>query len=120
MTKKTLILGASENPERYSNMAIRELRKHGHDVIAVGMKAGIVDDVSIETEIPPINDIHTISLYLNPERQKPFHVQLLQLRPSRIIFNPGTENEAFEQLAKEAGVDVQEACTLVMLGTGQF
>jgi len=117
---KTLIIGASENRDRYSNMAIRELRKHGHEVIAVGAKKGQVEDVVIETEIPVQEKVHTISLYLNPDRQKPFYEQLLQLHASRIIFNPGTENETFEQLAKDAGVDVLEACTLVMLRTGQY
>jgi len=117
---KTLVIGASENTDRYSNMAIRELRKYGHNVVAVGIKKGQVADVFIETEIPSINDIHTISIYLNPERQQSFYNQLLQLKPNRIIFNPGTENATFEQLAKDAGVDVLEACTLVMLRTGQY
>lgn len=116
---KTLVIGASEKTDRYSNMAIRELRKNGHEVIAVGAKNGKVEDVSIVTEIPQEN-VHTISLYLNPDRQKPFYEQLLQLHPNRIIFNPGTENETFKQLAKDAGVEVLEACTLVMLRTGQY
>ena len=117
---KTLVIGASENRERYSNMAIRELRKHGYEVIAVGAKKGQVEDVSIEIEVPPQEKVHTISLYLNPERQKTFYEQLLQLHPKRIIFNPGTENQTFEQLATDAGVEVLEACTLVMLRTGQY
>jgi predicted CoA-binding protein len=117
---KTLVIGASEKRDRYSNMAIRELRNHGHEVVAVGMKKGQVEDVFIETEIPSINDIHTISIYLNPERQQDFYNQLLQLKPNRIIFNPGTENATFQQLAKNSGVEVLEACTLVMLRTGQY
>jgi len=116
---KTLVIGASENRERYSNMAIRELRKNGHEVIAVGAKKGKVEDVSIETEIPQVR-VHTISLYLNPERQQPYYEQLLSLHPERIIFNPGTENRTFQQLAKDAGAEVLEACTLVMLRTNQF
>lgn len=117
---KTLVIGASENRDRYSNMAIRELRTHGHEVVAVGIKKGQVEDVFIETEITSINDIHTISIYLNPERQQAFYNQLLQLKPNRIIFNPGTENATFQQLAKNSGVEVLEACTLVMLRTGQY
>lgn len=116
---KTLVIGASENKDRYSNMAIRELRRHGHEVVAVGAKKGTVEDVSIETEIPQIN-VHTISLYLNPERQQPYYEQLLKLNPERIIFNPGTENKIFQQLARDAGVQVLEACTLVMLRTAQY
>jgi len=116
---KTLVIGASENRERYSNMAIRELRKHGHEVIAVGTKKGKVEDVLIETEIPQ-EKVHTISLYLNSERQQPYFKQLLGLHPERIIFNPGTENKAFEQIAKDAGAEVLEACTLVMLRTNQY
>ena len=117
---KTLVIGASENRDRYSNMAIRELRTHGHEVVAVGIKKGQVEDVFIETEIHSINNIHTISIYLNPERQQAFYNQLLQLKPNRIIFNPGTENATFKQLAKNSGVEVLEACTLVMLRTGQY
>jgi predicted CoA-binding protein len=117
---KTLVIGASENTDRYSNMAIRELRKHGHEVIAVGAKKGQVEDVFIDTEIPLEEKVHTISLYLNPERQQPFYDQLLRLHPERIIFNPGTENETFAQLAKKHGVEALEACTLVMLRTGQY
>jgi len=120
MPKKTLVLGASDNPSRYSFLAINKLRKHGHPVIAVGKKKGIVADVPVETEKHPIDDIDTITLYLNPANQKPYYNYIVSLKPERIIFNPGTENDELYELAKQNGIRSQEACTLVLLSTGQY
>ena len=119
-SKKTLVLGASENPERYSNKAIHRLRIHNHPVVAIGNRAGKVEDVEIIKEHPPIEDIDTVTLYLNPANQKPYYDYIISLKPERIIFNPGTENDELERLAVKAGIKVQEACTLVLLGTGQY
>lgn len=118
--KKTLVLGASENPERYSNKAILRLRSKGHSVVAIGRRKGQVDDVPIGTDQEPVADIDTVTLYLNPTNQKPYYDYILSLHPKRIIFNPGTENPELEQLAEENGIYTQEACTLVLLGTGQY
>jgi len=117
---KTLVLGASENTARYSNMAIKRLRQHQQPVVAIGNKEGKVDDVTIIKEHPEMNDVDTVTLYLNPMNQKPYYDYVLSLQPRRIIFNPGTENEELERLAAKQGIDVLEACTLVMLGTGQY
>lgn len=117
---KTLVLGASENPARYSNMAIKMLREYGHEVAAVGLRKGIVGDVEIEDEKNITQDIDTITLYLNPTHQQPYYDHILSLQPRRIIYNPGTENEALQQLAQEKGIENIEACTLVMLRTGQY
>ncbi len=119
-SKKTLVLGASENPERYSNKAIHRLREHKHPVVAIGNRAGKVEDVDIIKEHPDMNDIDTVTLYLNPDNQKAYYDYILSLKPKRIIFNPGTENDELELKAKQAGIKVQEACTLVLLGTGQY
>ena len=118
--KKTLVLGASENPARYSFEAVTRLRKHGHEVVAVGRKSAVVAGVRIETETPVVNDIDTVTLYLNPTAQKAYYDFILSLHPKRIIFNPGTENEELEELAQQNGIAAIEACTLVMLNTGQY
>lgn len=118
--KKTLVLGASENPARYSNIAINRLRDYKHDVVAIGKRKGKVNDVEIMTEHPAMDDIDTITLYLNPANQIPYYDYILSLKPRRVIFNPGTENDDLEKKLVQKGVVTQEACTLVMLGTGQY
>lgn len=118
--KKTLVLGASENPARYSNMAIRRLRTYNHPVVAIGKQAGSVGDTALEPGQPRIDEVDTITLYLNPANQKQYYQYILGLKPKRIIFNPGTENAELAGMAREQGIEPVEACTLVMLGTGQY
>jgi predicted CoA-binding protein len=120
MRKKTLVLGASENPSRYSFLAINRLRAHQHPVMAIGNRKGQVGDVSIEKEALPEKDVDTVTLYLNPKNQVPYYDYLLSLHPKRIIFNPGTENEELIRRAKEQEIEPVIACTLVMLSTGQY
>ena len=120
MSKKTLVLGASENPARYSYKAINALRRKGHEVVAIGNRKGQVLDVDIETEQKPLEDIDTVTLYLNPSNQQPYIDYILSLKPKRIIFNPGTENMQLEALAEEAGIEPMEACTLVLLSIGRY
>jgi predicted CoA-binding protein len=118
--KKTLVLGASENPGRYSNMAIKRLTSQGYDVVAIGKRKGKVGDVEIITDLPQMDDIHTVTLYLNPTNQKPYYDYLLSLKPKRVIFNPGTENLELERKMSSKNTNMLEACTLVMLSTGQY
>lgn len=118
--KKTLVLGASDNPQRYSYVAIKKLRAHGHDVAAVGKKTAVVGDVIVNTDMQNLDDIDTVTLYLNPANQKPHYEAILALQPKRIIFNPGTENPELEEMANQKGIDTLEACTLVMLTTNQY
>ena len=118
--KKTLVLGASENPSRYSFLAINSLRRHQHPVAAIGRKTGRVLDVDITTEKKPIDTVDTVTLYLNPLHQKEYYDYILSLRPKRIIFNPGAENVELYDLAKNNGILPLEACTLVLLSTGQY
>ena len=117
---KTLVLGGSLNPARYSHRAIEMLRRHGHDTVSIGLKPGLVSDVMIETEQGDFNDIHTVTVYLNPQRQTAYYEYILSLAPQRIIFNPGTENDDFEKVASAEGIHCMNACTLVMLSTGQY
>lgn len=118
--KKTLVLGASENPARYSNLALKKLVAHNHEVIAIGRKNGKVNGIEISTDQKNIDGVDTVTLYLNPQNQKPYYDYILSLNPKRIIFNPGTENDELESLAAKMGIKTQEACTLVMLSTGQY
>jgi len=118
--KKTLVLGASSNPTRYSFLAINKLRKNGHPVVAVGKKNVAVADVEITTDKKPVTGIDTVTLYLNARNQKEYYDYILSLKPKRIIFNPGAENEELEALARANNIQPMEACTLVLLSTGQF
>ncbi len=120
MSKKTLVLGASSKAGRYSNMAVRKLKAYGHEVIAVGRRTGKIDDTEIVYEKPEIKDLDTVTLYLNPNNQKPYYDYILQLKPKRIIFNPGTENPELEQLAHQNNIEPIEACTLVLLSIKQY
>jgi uncharacterized protein len=118
--KKTLVLGASTNPSRYSYLAINRLRAHDHPVVAVGNREGQVKDVSISKAPVQDESIDTVTLYLNPTNQEPYYDYILGLHPKRIIFNPGTENEELIRLAEEKNIEPVIACTLVMLSTGQY
>ena len=115
-----MVLGASENPARYSFLAVNRLRANGHPVIAIGNKKGQINETPIITEHPKEEGVDTVTLYLNPALQKQYYDYILSLAPKRIIFNPGTENEELEELAKEKGIEPIEACTLVLLSTGQY
>ncbi|HXB43922.1 MAG TPA: CoA-binding protein [Puia sp.] len=118
--KKTLVLGASDNPERYSYLAVNKLRRNGHDVVAIGRKRTLIGDVEVGTDKKPFKNIDTVTLYLNPGNQKQYYDYILSLHPARIIFNPGAENEELFDLAKANGIKPLEACTLVLLSTKQF
>ena len=120
MEKKTLVLGASDNPSRYSYLAVQRLRNHGHPVVAVGRKNTKVADVIIETEQLKFENIDTITLYLNPLHQQEYYDYIFSLNPKRIIFNPGAENDELAEMAKQKGIQPVEACTLVMLSTNQY
>jgi uncharacterized protein len=120
MNKKTLVLGASDNPGRYSYVAIQRLRGAGHDVIGIGKHHGFASDVEIEIKKIDITDLDTVTLYLNPYHQREYYDYIFSLKPKRIIFNPGAENDELYQLALEHDILPVEACTLVMLSTGQY
>lgn len=119
-TKKTLVIGVSDNPSRYSYMAVQRLLEHNHPVIALGKKKTKVLGISVETEKLPFEDVDTITLYLNPKNQQEYYHYILTLKPKRVIFNPGTENPELYKLLKENAIDYEVACTLVMLATNQF
>lgn len=120
MNKKTLVLGASDNPARYSYLAVNALTSKGHEVTAIGKRSGKIGQVEIETKEKNINNLDTVTLYLNSSHQKQYYNYILSQHPKRIIFNPGAENEELYAMAKERGILPQEACTLVLLSTGQY
>lgn len=120
MSKRTLVIGASENPTRYSNKAIIALRRNRHEVVALAKRPGIVEDVDIKTNFPDNEDIHTVSLYLAPQHQPEYYSDIIRIKPQRVIFNPGTENPEFAEKLEANGIVAEEACTLVLLSIGNY
>jgi predicted CoA-binding protein len=118
--KKTLVLGATTKPERYAFKAINMLVEKGHSVLALGQNAGEVAGVKIQTKAIPLKNIDTVTLYLNPTRQRDYYNYIVEAKPKRVIFNPGTENPEFYQLLKLNDIKVEVACTLVLLATNQY
>jgi predicted CoA-binding protein len=117
---KVLVIGASNNPDRYAYKAIEMLLNYNHQPIPFSKKKAEVCGLVIENEWKSWEDVHTITLYINPELQKAYYQDIIALKPKRVIFNPGTENHEFEMLLSENEIEAIEACTLVMLSTGQF
>jgi predicted CoA-binding protein len=120
MSKKTLVIGASENTSRYSAQAISMLQEYNHDVIAIGRRNGEVHTIQIGSELEKFEDVDTVTMYINPNLQTQYIDYILSLKPNRVIFNPGTENPEFSKILRENGIEVSIACTLVMLRTGQY
>ncbi len=118
--KKTVVLGASTNPARYSHTAVLKLQANDYEVVPVGIKKGAVGGIKIENELPVIDNVHTITLYLNPKNQIQYYDYIFSLNPKRIIFNPGTENPELSQLAHTKGIKTEAACTLVLLSMGSY
>jgi predicted CoA-binding protein len=117
---QTLVLGASPNPERYSFLATNLLIEKGFPVYAYGIKKGFIGDTIIHNEWPEKGTIDTITLYIGPAGQKEYYDAIIALAPRRILFNPGTENVELQALASKNGIETMEACTLVLLKTGQY
>jgi hypothetical protein len=119
-TKKTLVVGASEKTDRYANKAVRMLQEYNVPVIAFGNKAGKINETLITTEFPIDDDIHSVTLYLSAKNQPSYYAKIIDLKPKRVIFNPGTENPAFEKQLSENGIESEVACTLVLLTTNTY
>ena len=120
--KKTVIIGATENPSRYAYLAAEMLQEYGEEFVPVSIKRGNVfgkEILDLRTQ-PLIEAVDTITLYINPRHQKEWYHYFYQLKPKRVIFNPGTENPELEKSLEERGIRTLEACTLVMLRSGQY
>lgn len=120
--KKTVVVGATSNPGRYAYLATNMLKEYEHEVVPLGITGGAVAGLDILDirDKPAIEGVDTITLYIGPHRQPEWYDYLLSLKPRRIIFNPGTENEEFEKRAAAEGVEAEQACTLVLLRSRQY
>lgn len=119
--KKTVVLGATDNPTRYAYKAIHRLKQHGHEVVPVGIRKGeVAGEAIILDKEQEVKDVDTVTLYVGPQNQPPWYDYILSLHPKRIIFNPGTENRELEQLAEDANIETLHHCTLVMLATDSY
>lgn len=105
---------------RFSHKAVHKLVVNGHETVAFGLKEGEINGVAIDTELVQYEDIHTVTLYLNPSVQPDYYEYILSLQPKRVIFNPGTENSDFCQMLKEKEIACEVACTLVLLASNQY
>lgn len=118
--KKTLVLGATTKPDRYAFRAINMLVQKGHTVVAIGQNTGEVAGVTIQTKAVPVKNIDTVTLYLNPTRQRDYYNYIIEAQPKRVVFNPGTENPELYQLLELNDIKAEVACTLVLLATNQY
>ena len=120
MSKKTIVLGASNNPSRYSYKACIKLLRYGHEIFPMGIKNAEISGIKIINDLPEIKDINTVTLYIGPEKQDFYSNYILNLNPKRVIFNPGTENASLIDLFEQRGIKCVQDCTLVMLSQGIF
>jgi len=120
MSKSTLVIGASLKENRYSNICVKTLVSGQFPVTAIGLREGIIDETPVLIGFPELHDIHTVTIYLGPDNQKYWYNYILKLNPERVVFNPGTENQEFEDLLSDAGIEVIEGCTIVMVKAGMY
>ncbi|QHL86396.1 CoA-binding protein [Nibribacter ruber] len=118
--KKTVVIGASDNPSRFSYRAVHQLKNYGHEVVPVGIRKGEVAGLPISLDKPSVDEVDTVTMYVGPQNQPSWYDYILSLKPKRIIFNPGTENYEFEKKAQEQNIETLHACTLVMLSVGNY
>ena len=118
--KPTLVIGASNRPEKYAYKAVKSLLNNGHPVFAFGRMKSTIDEVEIENEWNPNWKVDTVTLYLNPQNQQEYYQKIIDLKPNRVIFNPGTENEIFQEMLQSHGISCEVACTLVLLSINEY
>jgi predicted CoA-binding protein len=118
--KKTLVLGASPNPIRFSHKAVKSLLRHEQEVVAVGFREGLIADEEILVGMPQIEDVHTVSIYIGSSRQVDYYDYIFSLKPKRVIFNPGTVNPEFMGRLKQAGIEPLAECMLVLLSEADY
>ncbi|MBN2682947.1 MAG: CoA-binding protein [Bacteroidales bacterium] len=119
--KKTLVIGASIKPERYSYKAVKSLLEHGHEVVAIGAKEAELDSVKIHKTPIAFENVDTVTMYISEKFQPEYYDYIIKkIAPKRVIFNPGTENDEFAQMLEKSGIKVEIACTLVLLSIGEY
>lgn len=120
-SERVLILGASDNPERYSHRAQLQLRRHGHEVVPVHPKLTEIEGVPVVRDLASVSGpVDTVTVYVGPQISSGLGDALTQLNPRRVIFNPGAENAELSAKLTAAGITCENACTLVLLSTGAF
>jgi uncharacterized protein len=120
MTKSTLVIGASLKESRYSNICVKTLVSGRFPVTAIGLREGLINQIQVQSGFPELHNIHTVTLYLGPENQASWYDYVLKLNPERVVFNPGTENQEFEDMLSAAGIEVVEDCTIMMVQGGRY
>lgn len=120
MRNKTLIIGASIKPERYSYMAAEKLLAHKHAIYMIGNRPGVLFDKEITKNRIAYTDVETVTMYVSAKNQKGYYDYIISLNPQRVIFNPGTENHEFAKQLEQQGIIAEEACTLVLLATNAY
>lgn len=118
--KTTLVLGASLNESRFSNICIHTLTENKIPTIAIGLREGEVSGIRIQTGLPELKGIHTVTLYLGPQNQTQYYDYIINLKPQRIIFNPGTWNPELVSLARDHQIEIVNNCTLMMISGGYY
>jgi predicted CoA-binding protein len=118
--KKTVILGASPNPVRFSHKAVKSLLRNDQEVVAVGFREGLIGEEEIQVGMPPIEEVDTVSIYIGSSRQSDYYDYILSLKPKRVIFNPGTVNPEFMARLKREGIEPVAECMLVLLSEGDY
>ncbi|MCK5692479.1 MAG: CoA-binding protein [Bacteroidales bacterium] len=118
--KKTVVLGASPNPVRFSHKAVKSLLRHDQQVVALGFKEGLIAEEEIQVGMPPIEEVDTVSIYIGSSRQSEYYDYIISLKPKRVIFNPGTVNPEFMGRLKREGIEPIAECMLVLLNEGDY
>jgi predicted CoA-binding protein len=118
--KKTVVLGATPDSSRFAFKAAKMLLGYGHEMIPVGIKKGQIEGITIRNDQPILEEVDTITLYVGPKNQEPLYDYIINLKPKRIIFNPGTENDELIELALQNNIEPVIGCTLVMLSVGTY
>jgi len=118
--KPTLVIGASNRPEKYAYKVVKSLLNNGHSVVAFGKVKSQIDELVIENEWNPNWKVDTVTLYLNPQNQEEYYQKIIDLKPNRVIFNPGTENDIFQEMLESNGISTEIACTLVLLSINEY
>jgi predicted CoA-binding protein len=120
MHRKTLLIGASPNKNRFSYKAVELMSQYGIEVIPIGVRAGKIAGNNIIMGFPVIKSIHTITLYISQQHQKLYYDYIISLKPKRIIFNPGSENPEFELILEREKIKFSYSCTLLMIVKGEY
>ena len=118
--KKTVVIGASPDPTRFSYKAVKKLNEYGHPVVAIGIREGEIEGIKIINDKPNLQEVHTVTMYLSESNQNDYVDYIINLKPRRVIFNPGSENDGFADKLRQKGIEVDENCTLVMLSTENY